>query len=102
MSSETETTWSVWMDVERKNVETVPELAGVFVMHAAMKILYIGSGENLRQKIFESLSNPCISKAKRFRYMVAQSPDKVKEQLVTEYVGKHGKLPECMENIRKC
>ena len=97
MSSDAETSWSQWMDFERKNVEDIPELSGVYMMHAAMKILYIGSGENLRQKLLESLSEPCISKAKRFRYMATQLPDEVKEQLLNEYLRKHGKLPECIE-----
>ena len=97
MSGETEASWSPWMDFDRTNVVAVPELSGVYMMHAGMKILYIGAGENIRQKLLESLSDPCIGKAKRFRYIATQSPDKVKEQLLKEYLGKHGRLPECME-----
>lgn len=94
MSGEAELSWSLWMDFDRTNVEAVPELPGVYMMHAAMKILYIGSAENLRQNLLKSLSDPCISKAQRFRYMATQSPERVKEQLLNEYLKKHGRLPQ--------
>ena len=89
--------WSPWLDFDNTNITTIPESAGVFMMHAAMKILFIGSGQNLRQSLFESLSVPCIEKAKRFRYMIIESHDKMKENLIKEYLEKHeGKLPLCM------
>jgi hypothetical protein len=44
------------------------------------------------------LSDPCISKARRFSYSILESADKVKDQLLDEYRNKHGgKLPLCME-----
>ena len=90
--------WSQWLDFDKSNVSSVPESAGVFVMHASMKILFIGGSENLRKSLLESLSTPCIDKAKRFRYMITESPDKVKDQLIKKYIEKHdGKLPLCME-----
>jgi len=67
-------------------------------MHTAMKILFIGSAKNLRASLLESLAAPCLEKAKRFRYMITDSRDKVKEQLIQDYNKRHnGKLPECME-----
>ena len=90
--------WSQWLDFNKSNVNEIPESAGVFSMHASMKILFIGASQNLRNSLLESLSTTCRDKAKRFRYMVTESPDKVKEQLIAEYVAKHdGKLPSCME-----
>lgn len=90
--------WSPWLDFDRTHVTAIPESAGVFIMHVAMKILFIGSGQNLRQSLLESLSVPCIEKAKRFRYMITESHDKMKENLIKEYLEKHeGKLPLCME-----
>ena len=90
--------WSQWLDFDKSTISEIPESAGVFSMHAAMKILFIGASQNLRNSLLESLSEPCRDKAKRFRYMVTESPDKVKEQLIAEYVAKHdGKLPLCME-----
>ena len=86
------------MDFNRPSVEAVPEAAGVFSMHAAMKILHIGGGENVRQALLDCLSHPCIGKAKRFRYMLTQSQVEVKEKLLSEYRLKHGgKLPECSQ-----
>ena len=97
MSDKAELSWSEWIDFDRTNVEAVPETGGVYAMHAAMKILYIGSATNLRQGLLESLSHPCISKAKRFHYMTTDNHSEMKEKLLNEYRQKHGRLPECIE-----
>ncbi len=98
MSNENNEQWSEWLDFNQDNAKSVPESAGVFVMHTAMKILFIGSTQNLRLSLLESLTTPCLEKAKRFRYMVTGSQEKVKEQLIIDYTEKHsGKLPACME-----
>jgi excinuclease UvrABC nuclease subunit len=97
MSDETAASWSEWLDFNENNIDSVPEVAGVYMMHAAMKILYIGDNTNLRQGLRESLSHPCISKAKRFRYLTTQSASEMKEKLLNEYRAKHGRLPSCME-----
>ena len=89
--------WSQWLDFDRTNVETAPESPGVCVMHASMKTLYIGGSQNIRQELLERMSDPCTSKAKRFRYLVTPEFESVKEQHMQEYVGKHGKPPPCME-----
>jgi excinuclease UvrABC nuclease subunit len=89
--------WSQWLDFDRANVEAVPESPGVCIMHASMKILYIGGSRNVRQELLGRLSDPCTSKAKRFRYLVTSEFTSVKEQQVKEYTSKHGKLPPCME-----
>jgi len=92
-----EVSWSEWIDFDRTHIEAVPELSGVYAMHAAMKILYIGGSANLRQSLLESLSHPCISKAKRFHYMTINNHSEMKEKLLNEYRQKHGRLPECMK-----
>jgi hypothetical protein len=98
MSSETGEQWSEWLDFSQDVAKSVPETSGVFVTHAAMKILFIGNAQNLRVSLLESLTTQCLEKAKRFRYMVTDSQEKIKEQLVQDYTKKHnGKLPECME-----
>lgn len=90
--------WSEWLDFDKSSINNIPECAGVFGMHAAMKILFIGSTQNLRNTLLESLSTPCLDKAKRFRYMITESPEVIKEQILREYIEKHdGKLPLCME-----
>ena len=90
--------WSPWLDFARDNITYIAESEGVFKLHAGMKILFIGSSHNLRESLLECLSNPCISKAKRFSYAITQSSDKIKEQLLNEYRNNHdGKLPTCME-----
>lgn len=91
--------WSPWLDFDKPTISGIPESAGVFSMHAAMKILFIGASQNLRNSLLECMSKPCVDKAKRFRYMITDSPEKVKEQLIKEYTEKHnGILPLCMQN----
>jgi len=98
MSNETGEQWSEWLDFNQDIVKSVPESSGVFVMHTSMRILFIGNAQNLRVSLLESLTTPCLEKAKRFRYMVTDSQEKIKEQLIQDYIKKHnGKLPECME-----
>lgn len=92
--------WSPWLDFDEANIDTVPKESGVYKVHASMKVLYIGSGQNLRQSLLESLADRCISKAKRFSYLISanSSPDIIKEELLNDYKHKHnGKLPSCME-----
>jgi excinuclease UvrABC nuclease subunit len=91
--------WSQWFDFDRQNIDAVPESPGVFVMHASMKVLYIGGSANIRLGLLERLSNECSSKAKRFRYMLTQSPEDVRANLLKEFSEKHqGKMPLCNDN----
>ena len=91
--------WSSWLNFDKESITEIPEVEGVYKMHASMKILFIGNSKNLRKSLFESLSNPCLKKAKRFSYALSQSSDKIKEIVLNEYTLKHnGKLPLCMES----
>lgn len=90
--------WSSWLDYENSDFSSVPESPGVYKMHIGMKILYIGSGNSLKESLQLSLSDPCINQAKRFSYALTSLPDTVKNQLLVEYRSKHdGRLPLCME-----
>ena len=90
--------WSPWLDFDRDNISNVSQSEGVFKMHAGMKILFMGSSQNLKKTLLECLSNPCIDKAKRFSYAVTRSSNEIKEDLLNEYRNNHdGKLPSCME-----
>jgi len=92
-----EITWSDWLDCNLETVKSVPENSGVFMMHAAMKILYIGASPNLRKSITDSISSSCTKDAKRFKYSEQKNYESLKEQLIKEYQQKHeGKLPKCM------
>ena len=46
----------------------IPESSGVYMMHAATKILFIGGSQNLKESISSIPSESCISKATRFRF----------------------------------
>jgi hypothetical protein len=91
--------WSEWLNFDRSTVENIPEEAGIYKMHASMKILYIGSNsQNIRQSLLDCLSDPCKSKATRFSYALTESADMVKTMILNEYRNKHNtKLPACME-----
>lgn len=92
-------TWSDWLDYSKEQISKTPEESGVYMMHAAMKILYIGNSDNLRQTILESLNDNCTKDAKRFRYSAIINHEEIKTQLLKEYQEKHdGKLPKCMES----
>lgn len=91
-------TWSDWLDYNTSEISKMPAEPGVYMMHAAMKILVIGSSDNLRQTILESLNDSCTRESKRFRYFVTNNHDETKNQLLKEYQEKHdSKLPKCME-----
>ncbi|MDW0135095.1 MAG: hypothetical protein QOK88_06300 [Nitrososphaeraceae archaeon] len=90
--------WSPWLDFDHTNIGNIPESKGVYKLHANMRILFIGSGQNLRQSLTHDLTNPCINKGARFSYAVTESADKIRENLLNEYRNKHdGKSPLCME-----
>lgn len=93
--------WSEWLDFDREHVDSVPETAGVYLMHASMKVMRIGGSDNIRKSLQELLADPCASKAKRFHYMLTQSHASVAGQLLQDYREKHqGKPPACMEQER--
>lgn len=90
--------WSDWLDFDSAGVEQAPEAAGVYLMHASMKVMYIGGSSNMRKSLAELLSDPCTGKSKRFHYMLAETYAETKEQLLKDYADKHaGKMPSCME-----
>ena len=68
-------------------------------MHAAMRILYTGGSENLREDLAGRLEDPCTRDASRFKYMLAPDYRDVRNGLPVEYRERYdGRLPRCMEN----
>lgn len=89
--------WSDWLDFNQETISKIPESSGVFMMHAAMKILYISDSKNIRKQLLESISAPCLSSATRFRYVLSESHESLKKELIRDYQERHdGKLPGCM------
>ena len=92
-----EISWSEWLDFNVEQASKVPESPGIYMMHASMKILYIGDTNNLKQSIIDSIKTACVCDAKRFRYFVTDAHDELKEKLLKEYQEKHdGNLPKCI------
>lgn len=98
MSAATQNSWSDWLDFNKENIEKSPSSPGVFMMHAAMKILFIDSSDNIKVGVTHASMNPCIANATRFRFMVTESHDSIKEDLIKDYQERHnGSLPRCMQ-----
>jgi len=89
--------WSDWLDFSQETFEKIPELPGVFMMHAAMKVLFIGGSNNMKKSIGEIAPEECVSKATRVRYRKEESFEKVKHELILDFKKRHeGRLPSCM------
>ena len=69
----------------------IKELSGAFIIpYYANEYEHRG-----RKKLLSKL--PCISKARRFSYLVTEKAEQVKDQLLKEYRESHaGNLPACM------
>jgi len=92
-----EIVWSDWLDTNSEQSPDLPESPGVFMMHAAMKILHIGGSSNIRNSLQELFKKECTCDAKRFRYALTKDFEQTSAALLSEYQGKHdGKLPRCM------
>ena len=92
-----DTDWSDWLDFSQETFEIIPKSPGVFMMHAAMKILFIGGSNNMKKTIEEISSEECISKSTRVRYRKEESFEKVKQELIVDFKKRHkGYLPSCM------
>ena len=90
--------WSEWFNFDKENIANTPSKPGVFRMHAAMKILYIGNSENLQNRLSETFEESCTCDASRFCYYETSEHEQLKNELIQEYLEKHeGKLPKCME-----
>jgi len=96
--SSNENTWSDWLDYNKEIVSKIPQVAGVYMMHASMKVLFIGGAENIRIDIQDKENNQCISKATRVRYMQTRSFEQITNDLIKDYQNRHeGKCPQCMK-----
>jgi len=93
-----ENTWSDWLDYNKETISKIPQSAGVYMMHASMKILFIGGSENIRIGIQDKEKDQCISRATRVRYMQTISYEQITNDLIKDYQSRHdGKSPQCME-----
>ena len=89
--------WSDWLDFNQETFEKIPKLPGVFMMHAAMKILFIGGSENMKKSIEEASLEKGISKATRVRYRKEKFFENVKHELISDFKKRHeGQMPSCM------
>jgi len=91
-----ESKWSDWFDFNQEMFSKVPEAPGVYMMHSAMRILFIGGSENMKKSI-ENTSEKCVSSATRFRYKKEGDFEKRKNELIIDFKKRHeGHPPACM------
>ncbi len=92
-------TWSDWTDFNENIISDIPQSAGVYMMHASMKILLIEGSSDIKKSIIEKLSFPCITNNARLRYMKTSFYEKMTENLIKDYKNRHeGNLPSCMQD----
>ena len=92
-----ENKWSDWLDNNHEIILKIPEKPGVYMMHAAMKILFVGGSSNMKNAITEILEKKCVSKTTRVRFREEDDFDKIKEEIIVDYKKRHeGNMPHCM------
>ena len=92
-----ENKWSNWGDNNQELLSKIPEKPGVYMMHASMKILFIGGSQNMKKSIIEALEKKCVTKATRIRFREENDFDEIKNKLIVEYKKRHeGNIPQCM------
>lgn len=92
-----ENEWSDWKDNNQDTFTEIPEKPGVYMMHAAMKILFIGGSQNMKESIIEILEKKCVSRATRIRFREEKNFGEIKNKLIMEYKKRHqGNIPQCM------
>ena len=92
-----ENKWSEWLDNTEEMLLEIPEKPGIFMMHAAMKILFIGGSENMKKSITGALEKKCVSHATRIRFREEANFDQIRDELITDYKKRHeGNIPQCM------
>jgi len=90
--------WSEWFDFKRSILSDMPQTEGVFMMHSAMKILFIEGTTNLKKSIEEKFNHPEITENTRLRFMMTQTYKKTAEELIKNYRVRHdGKNPLYMK-----
>ena len=57
-----ENKWSNWGDNNQESLSKIPEKPGVYMMHASMKILFIGGSQNMKKSITETLEKNVLQK----------------------------------------
>ena len=92
-----ENKWSNWRDKNQELFSKIPEKPGVYMMHASMKILFIGGSQNMKKSITETLEKKWVTKATRIRFREENDFDEIKNKLIVEYKKRHeGNIPQCM------
>jgi hypothetical protein len=88
---------------DEDNIAKTPTGKGVYSLHKAGETIYIGKAEGkdgVRGELLSHLygENSCTKQATAYRYEFHSNPAAREEELLSEYMLAHGRLPIC--NVR--
>lgn len=90
-----------WYPFTRQNIDLVPENPGVYCLGRNSHIIYIGSSNNLNQRLNEHYhtTDPCINKAESFAIDPRSDYREKERELLEWYLRENGRLPMCNDRI---
>jgi len=93
-------TWT-WYNFTMGNLNLVPQTSGVYCLGVNSKIIYIGSSNNLNERLKDHYysNDSCIRQAKQFAIEPCNNFREREKQRLREYLARHGKLPACNDKI---
>ena len=90
-----------WYPFTPSNLAHVPTASGVYWLGVNDRVIYIGNASNLNQRLRDhyNTNDPCIRKATQFAIDMCSNYRERERQLLQAYRLKHGRLPECNDQI---
>lgn len=88
---------------DKENIARVPSGNGIYSLHKAGEIIYIGKAEgesSIRERLLSHLHGEdlCTKQATAYHYEICHNPSAKEDELLLEYRLAHGRLPIC--NVR--
>jgi excinuclease UvrABC nuclease subunit len=89
----------------QRNVSEAPIGKGVYSLHKAGEMIYIGKAEGeggIRERLQAHMRGEeghCTQQATGYRYELARRPTEKAEELLLEYRYAHGQLPLCNDDL---
>ena len=90
-----------WYDFTRTNLDLVPRTSGVYCLGLSDNIIYIGTSNNLHERLADHLytSDLCIKQATRFAIEPCVNYREKERQLLEWFRSKYGRLPRCNDRV---
>mgnify|MGYP001819398319 CR=1 FL=1 len=90
-----------WYRMSQENINSLPRKSGVYWLGKENKVIYIGSSENLHDRLRTHYQQPdsCIRQATQFAIETCTNYRERERTLLQAYLAKHGKLPLCNDRL---